>query len=156
MNALQLSDAEIVELAKGMCATLMENKMYSNWFDYLTWSDGIMLRPQRRLLRTTLRDAGFLSMCVSKFASRHPGSSMRYLMRVLHVYGEQVEDRLDLFRTPGFMEALEFELSHHESKSYFDCIQIMWGLLEEKTLAAKYAPMAKHFLEAASPHVYDA
>lgn len=151
-----LSDAEIVERGHFMCESVrLQGIARQLWFDWLSWSDSFATRPQRRLLRTTLRDGGFLVERVEQFSSRRPNSNARFTLQLLHMYGEQLEDRLDLFRTPGFLKCLEFEITHPESPQYFDAVQIFWGLLEEQSLATKYAPMAKHFLPATNPEKFD-
>lgn len=149
------SDEEIVNCAEGMASSLRSSdRLMAFWFHVLSWSDTQGSRAQRRLLRQSLRDQGFLTLCVEKFVQRKPGSHSRYIVQLLHMFGEQLEDRVDLFQTTGLVEMLIHELST-KSQQYFDAIQLFWGLLEEPSVAAKYASLAREFVDGTDASRFD-
>jgi hypothetical protein len=151
---LQMNEEQIRAKAKVIAEGLAVGVFLGEWLPLLSWSNTCGSREQRRFFRQCLSDFGFLSTAVAHLRERKKLS--RYMLRVTQMFGEMLEDRMCLFNTPGFMDILENELIRPESEQYLDCVQMLWGMLEEPSVAKSFAPKAKYFVASVDSSRFDA
>lgn len=107
-SLLDKSPDAIEALGKSLAGTLDVEAL----FGWLFWDDRQGTPLQRRQLRSSLRDAGFLPAIVSLF-ERHGGGNplephtpYERCVLLVQMFGESLADRQDLMREPSIMPLL--------------------------------------------------